>query len=374
MNSRARRRPPSPAPTARLASKPPAMAASLTAHEPHAPRHPGNPCSAHRQQRNSTIAGQAGGSARGYRGLPASLAIPATATQTAARSYFYPSRLTCQAGKPRASPRRSCEAADSLPDQAYSKYKRKVAFMSAALLNVVIGLVTSILSGGSVWAWQRIKTSRIVKRKKLLFGLKPGVTCLIIINNKAGNPGSTSRNDVYTMVEIVTLAHEIGCPVSIRPGDDFNESNGNRTEFCIGGSNSNPRTGGHLASQLPGVNYQPYHLSEPGTGAIIVGGQRFLLDRGSEEYALVAKFTPPESGRPVILICGQTSMANRAAMHFLSREYRNILKIVVSIDRFCLIIKAKSTTTYGYQAAELVSDVTASAFAAQRQPSTAAGE
>ena len=32
-----------------------------------------------------------GGSARGYQGLPAPLAIPATATQTAARSYFYAS-------------------------------------------------------------------------------------------------------------------------------------------------------------------------------------------------------------------------------------------------------------------------------------------
>jgi hypothetical protein len=32
-----------------------------------------------------------GGSARGYQGLPAPLAIPAKATQTASRSYFYAS-------------------------------------------------------------------------------------------------------------------------------------------------------------------------------------------------------------------------------------------------------------------------------------------
>jgi hypothetical protein len=32
-----------------------------------------------------------GGSARGYQGLPAPLAIPATAAQAAARSYFYAS-------------------------------------------------------------------------------------------------------------------------------------------------------------------------------------------------------------------------------------------------------------------------------------------
>jgi len=38
-----------------------------------------------------TLPVQNGGSARGYQGLPAPLAIPATATQTAARSYFYAS-------------------------------------------------------------------------------------------------------------------------------------------------------------------------------------------------------------------------------------------------------------------------------------------
>src|SRR5262249_17646 len=42
--------------------------------------------------RHSTwTSAQIGGSARGYQGLPASLAIPATATQSAPRSYFYAS-------------------------------------------------------------------------------------------------------------------------------------------------------------------------------------------------------------------------------------------------------------------------------------------
>lgn len=40
MNSRTRRRSPSPAPIARLASKPPAMTASLTAHDPTPPGSP----------------------------------------------------------------------------------------------------------------------------------------------------------------------------------------------------------------------------------------------------------------------------------------------------------------------------------------------
>jgi len=39
--------------------QPPATAASLTTHEPPRPQQPGNPCSAHRQPRNSTLASQA---------------------------------------------------------------------------------------------------------------------------------------------------------------------------------------------------------------------------------------------------------------------------------------------------------------------------
>lgn len=125
--------------------------------------------------------------------------------------------------------------------------------MSAVLLNIAIGLVTSILSGGSVWIWQRARLNSVRKRSEEFFGLKSGVPCLIIMNNKWDRPGAVSHNDVYTMVEIIALAHSAKSPINIRSGDNFNESNGDRTEFCIGGIESNPRTAGHLAAQLPGL-------------------------------------------------------------------------------------------------------------------------
>jgi hypothetical protein len=106
--------------------------------------------------------------------------------------------------------------------------------------------------------------------------------------------------------------------------------------------------------------------------AIIVGSERFLYDRGNQEYALVAKFTPPASRRPVIIICGQTSIANRAAVHFLNREYEELSKLLSSIDRFCIIVRAASISTYGYQAGELASDVSATAFRSYKQPSASA--
>jgi len=48
-------------------------------------------CAAVRQPNLGNAPAHSGASARGYQGLPAPLVIPATANQTAARSYFYAS-------------------------------------------------------------------------------------------------------------------------------------------------------------------------------------------------------------------------------------------------------------------------------------------
>jgi hypothetical protein len=48
-------------------------------------------CASHVLTGIEAISAPNGGSARGYQGLPAPLAIPAAAIQTAAKSYFYAS-------------------------------------------------------------------------------------------------------------------------------------------------------------------------------------------------------------------------------------------------------------------------------------------
>ena len=245
----------------------------------------------------------------------------------------------------------------------------------AAILNIVIGLVTSVLSGGSVWLWDRGKNIRVVRRKAAFFGLKPGGTCLIVMNNKYNKVGSTHHHDVHAMIEVATLANDTGTRIAVESCNDFHGSNGDRTEFCIGGptAGSNPRTGGHLASHVPGVTICPYDPARSDSLAFEVGGRQFLWDRGNEEYALVAKFTPPGSSRPVIVISGQTSITNRAAIHFLKSQYRTLSKVIESIDQFCIVVRVTSIGTYGYQAAELASDVSAAAFADHRHPSTTPG-
>jgi hypothetical protein len=234
--------------------------------------------------------------------------------------------------------------------------------VSAAFLNISIGLATSVLSGGAVWLWQRARNARILRRKAAFFGVERGGTCLIIMNNTWDTPGRSSHHDVHAMIEAATLASEVACAISVHSCDEFRESNGNRTEFCIGGPESNPRTGGHLASHLPGVTVRPVHVNRRDSAAIVVGDQRFLLDLGNHEHALVAKFTLPEASRPVILICGQTPITNRAAIHYLKREYRALSKTVASVDQFCIMVRVTSTGTYGYQAADLECDVSAAAF------------
>ncbi|WP_116211562.1 hypothetical protein [Streptomyces olivoreticuli] len=235
--------------------------------------------------------------------------------------------------------------------------------MAEVALNIAIGLVTSVLSGGWVWLWQRGKAARILQRRARFFGLRPGETCIIVMNNRWDLPGSAEHHDVQAMIEAAVLAHQVGCAVSMRSSDEFREGNDNCVEFCIGGpeNGSNVRSGGHLAHNLPGVAIRPFSTRRDSM-AIVVGGERFLRDRDNQEYALVAKFTPPGASRPVVLTCGQSAIANHAAMYFLTRSYRQLSNLVATTEQFCLVIRVESIGIYGFRGAVLAKDVSAAAF------------
>ncbi|MGW4818268.1 hypothetical protein ACWEP4_04630 [Streptomyces sp. NPDC004227] len=223
--------------------------------------------------------------------------------------------------------------------------------------------MTSLLGGGFVWLWERAKRTREVNRRAAFFGVRPGQTCLIVLGSKYNAPGTAHYRDVRAVVELTLLAGELGCKVSVEAGD-FRGSNGDRTEFCVGGpaGDSNIRTGGHLAAHLPGITLHPYDGTRPDSVAIEVDGEKFTFHRGHQEYALVAKFTPAESSRPVFLVSGQTSVANLAAIHFLRREYAQVAKKLSSLERFCFLIKVSDIGTYEFHRAELEREVTAAAF------------
>lgn len=234
--------------------------------------------------------------------------------------------------------------------------------IQSVLVNIVIGLVTSLLGGGFVWLGERAKRAREVNRRAAFFGVRPGETCLVVLGGKHDSPGSAHYQDVRAVVELSLLAGELGCDALLESGE-FRGGNGDRTEFCVGGPlGSNVRTAGHLAAHLPGVTVHPYDSARPDSVAIEAGGESFLYDRRNQEYALVAKFTPRESGRPVFLVCGQSAVGNLAAVHFLRREFGQVARELASVERFCLVIKVSGIGTYEFHRAELERDVSEVAF------------
>ncbi|MFH8706745.1 hypothetical protein [Streptomyces rubrogriseus] len=232
------------------------------------------------------------------------------------------------------------------------------------IVNVLVGLVTSLIGGACVWLWERGQRSRTLRRKADFFGVVSGEPCLIVIGNKRNLPNATAGMDVRALIEVAALASQLGSDVVMESSNEFRGSNDARTEFCIAGplGGANTRTGGHLAAHLPGVAILPYGEGSE-SAAFVVDGQRCLFEHNSQEYTLVAKFTPATAIRPVFLVCGQSSLANQAAIHFLKRNYRNVARFLDSVERFCLLIKVSDIPTYGFQAAVLERDITREAFA-----------
>jgi hypothetical protein len=231
------------------------------------------------------------------------------------------------------------------------------------LANIGLGLLTSVLGIGLGRLWERGRRTRTLRRKADFFGVRPREDCVIVLGDKYNAPGTAHQRDVRAVVELAMLIGELGCRVTVESGN-LRGTNGDRTEFCVGGpaGDANLRTGGHLAAYLPGVTIHPYSDRRDSV-AIAVGGEQYLFDHGNREYALVAKFTPTESSRPVFLVCGQSSMANQAAIHYLRRSYARVAGSLASVDRYCVLIKVSHIGTYMFHQAVLEADVSAAAFA-----------
>lgn len=234
--------------------------------------------------------------------------------------------------------------------------------MSAVLVNIVTGLVATIISGTAVWLWQRGSRARMLRRKAVFFGLRSGQGCLVFMNRHWRSPDAVASSDVHALLGIASLADELGCAISVQSSNELREGVGDQAEFCIGGPDSNTRTAAHLTSFLPGVMFKPYSMVREFV-EIVVGDKRFVREPNKLEYAFVAKFTPSNTANPVFLICGQTPIANHAAIHFLRRHYRALAKTVPSIERFGLIVRVTSPEVYGHQMVDVEEDVTKAAFA-----------
>jgi hypothetical protein len=70
--------------------------------------------------------------------------------------------------------------------------------LSAVILNIVVGLMTSLISGGSVWAWGRARVTRRQRERARFFGLSPGDTGRIVAPQAFGAPRTELAADVST--------------------------------------------------------------------------------------------------------------------------------------------------------------------------------
>lgn len=90
--------------------------------------------------------------------------------------------------------------------------------MLSLLVNVAIGLLTSLVGLGLGRLWERGRRTRALYRKAAFFGTWPGEHCVIVVGTKHGQPGTTQQRDLRAVVELTVLLSELGCRVSVESG------------------------------------------------------------------------------------------------------------------------------------------------------------
>src|SRR6266700_1461423 len=169
--------------------------------------------------------------------------------------------------------------------------------MSGALANVVLGLVTSLLSGTAVWLGQRLYGLRRRRREAAFFGVRPTERCLLVMNRMPANPKGMRHSDIHALIDLAVQVRELGGEPEMTVFDQLTEVPGQQAEFCVGGPQSNERTKAHFAHYLPGVALRPYNPNRRDSVGIVVGDQRFYWDPEEQAHAVLARLVPP-SGRP----------------------------------------------------------------------------
>ncbi|MFJ9538323.1 hypothetical protein ACIRPX_13775 [Streptomyces sp. NPDC101225] len=246
--------------------------------------------------------------------------------------------------------------------------------MNDDVRNIVLGVVAAGLSAALGWLARTYLWKRRLRRKQAFFGLPDNAESLLVVNRGAGGPELTvMRYDVFALLELAALIKDCNAHAQILPHDAARQGFGERTEFCVGGPASNRRMVAHLASMLPGVRVNTDSEPGPDRGAFQIGTERYRVEPGREEYALLARLTAAQSpnARPVFLFCGQTAITNQAATRYLARNHERLARKHGN-SSFALLLKIVNSQAYGPDVVELVADVTRAAQAELPATSTSA--
>ncbi|MFI5550629.1 hypothetical protein [Streptomyces sp. NPDC051738] len=244
--------------------------------------------------------------------------------------------------------------------------------MNDDVRNIVLGVVAAGISAALGWLARTYLWKRKLRRKQAFFGLPANAESLLVVNRGAGGPELTvMRYDVFALLELAALIKDCNAHAQIVPHDTARQGFGERTEFCVGGPASNRRMTAHLASLLPGVRVNVDAEPGPDRGAFQVGSERYRVEVGKEEYALLARLTVGQSQetRPVFLFCGQTAITNQASTRYLARNHERLSRKHGN-SSFVLLLKVVNSQAYGPDVVELVADVTRAAQTALPTPET----
>lgn len=235
--------------------------------------------------------------------------------------------------------------------------------MTSDAWNVSLNIIASVITGSAVWLVTKAMAWRRLRRMQVFFGLTGGEECLVVVPRHASSHrgNSVHRNDAAALLELTTVLGDCRARPEVVFHDDVYQGAVDKAEFCIGGPEANQRTAAHLRSAVPNLRHARFE-DDPEGVTISVGEHHFPAEMGRSEYVALAKIQREEQDKPAFLICGQTSVSNRAAARYLQRNYARLMRTHGLRKRFCLILRVVESNTYGPAVVELARDATQEAF------------
>ncbi|EPH43914.1 hypothetical protein STRAU_3018 [Streptomyces aurantiacus JA 4570] len=228
---------------------------------------------------------------------------------------------------------------------------------------LVLGLLTAALSATLGWFLRTQLWKRRLRRKQAFFGLPANSESLLVVNREGSGPELTvTRPDVCSLLELAAPIKDCGAHSQVVAHDAVQQGFGERTEFCVGNPAVHRRMAAHMHSLLPGVRVNTDPEPGPDRGAFQIGGERYRMEGGRTEYAILARLTAGQApeARPVFLFCGQRAITNQAATRYLARHHERLARKHGN-NTFALLLKVVNSQAYGPDVVELVADVTRAA-------------
>lgn len=231
--------------------------------------------------------------------------------------------------------------------------------LTPAPKDVIASLVATVIWFGLGWLAATLRARALRRRGERFFCLGRGSTCRVIVGQYREHP-AVAAFDVGAIIETLATVQPFQPTVESPDSSRIMEAAGDVTEFCIGGPDSNQRTAAHLAEYLGGIEVRSYE--EDRALRILTKSNSYVYSRGKQVFVVLARIHATTGSRPVFLVCGQNSLSNRAAIYYLRKNRSKVLQRRFGYGQFCLILGVSAPSAFGYKMAELVEDVTDTAF------------